>query len=1252
MLSRLYALFALGIATVLVAPSWALRFYVDGDPATGDDRRSVQSAQNPETPFRTITHALRIAHLVRQGRPHAISIAEGTYSPSTGETFPLVFADSDIYLETPVLGDPKDRHQKDKVVFDAEGLANFFRLQPSVEDFIIRDIDFFNGLDQQGGVVHCDSCTVAVVDNRFYNNNATQDGHILYARGGRVHFFNNLVHDNGQTDPDIPLLALYNTISDTTQKDHIRNNTFHANPAAPYISTAGNRTDINSNIFTASPGPVIRNASPADEPLVRYNLFWETAEPIYFSDQGDSIGIVRTLLDTTRLPPGPGIILPLYVLRDPDTLATVGQPYEFTIEIRGDQEAYSFTPVDIPAGAAADTLEDEGRLIWTPTDEQVGSHEIEILITQPDDQIAFIIYQVRVFTPEMFPDTTGLAQMDELEITQRDTADTVLALMELDALVSNFATEDDSLGHNLLIDPLYLNFSGLHFETQAGSPGRNAGDPNLPNTPTDPNDIGAQGGPRNARPPVPHDSTFTFSELEITSLPDSVAVEGQPFIYDPAIDAAAKIFLIDLIQGPPSMLAAFGTKPPITWTPTRADTGTYLVGITVFINAQPWEGRHYFSLRVKSSNASPLITSQPDTTAAEDTQYTYQLVATDDDGDPLAFQLTQGPPNMTVSPDGLIQWLPLQEDVGLVQVTVSVSNDQGAVQQQQFALTVQPTKQPTNDPPTIASAPDTVALEDEGYEYALGATDPDIDDILSYRLLVAPQGMDVDSLGVVRWQPDQADVGLHPITVQVLDQSNADTVQTFLLEVVQVDDPPTFTSQPDTTALEDGLYQYLATATDEEGTQLQFALAGPTGMNLVDAQLSWIPLQADVGRHVVTLTATDSSGQSASQAFELVVANVEDQPSIDARSPAAERVEASPGSSLDFSVQASDEDGDDLTYLWLVDGTPLEGADQFALTFAVPQDPVELTVQISDGKTAISALWTVGQLAPNGDFNDDGQVDFNDFFIFAGHFGTDNRQCDLDGNGLVDFTDFFEFAGLFGQPAAKPVPSTPPTAPGALALRLLPPVYGGDPNLIELRLSNSQTSPLRGYVLSFDLAPAQVRFAGYQPPADRQPLTWEVTNTPDQLVLAVGLPAGQPAFAADDLGTLLLNRLESGPSALRASEALIHTTDRTTYSAAVATLELPALPQTFVLYSAYPNPFNPETSLTFFTPYQSPVSLRVFDTLGRPVATLVDRVLNPGFHKTIWTGLDQTGRRVGTGTYLFELKTDRFRQVQKAVLLK
>lgn len=56
--------------------------------------------------------------------------------------------------------------------------------------------------------------------------------------------------------------------------------------------------------------------------------------------------------------------------------------------------------------------------------------------------------------------------------------------------------------------------------------------------------------------------------------------------------------------------------------------------------------------------------------------------------------------------------------------------------------------------------------------------------------------------------------------------------------------------------------------------------------------------------------------------------------------------------------------------------------------------------------------------ALSGDFDASGTVDFDDFFLFADHFGSGDRRYDLDGSGLVDFDDFFLFADYFGKTTA------------------------------------------------------------------------------------------------------------------------------------------------------------------------------------------------------------------------------------------
>jgi hypothetical protein len=94
------------------------------------------------------------------------------------------------------------------------------------------------------------------------------------------------------------------------------------------------------------------------------------------------------------------------------------------------------------------------------------------------------------------------------------------------------------------------------------------------------------------------------------------------------------------------------------------------------------------------------------------------------------------------------------------------------------------------------------------------------------------------------------------------------------------------------------------------------------------------------------------------------------------------------------------------------------------------------------------------------------------------------------------------------------------------------------------------------------------------------------------------------------------------------------------------------LPAEFALSQNYPNPFNPNTTIRFALPLSSLVNLRVYDVTGRMIRTLVTANQQAGYHRVVWDGMDDTGRPVASGVYLYELVAGDFRQVNKMILLK
>jgi hypothetical protein len=91
----------------------------------------------------------------------------------------------------------------------------------------------------------------------------------------------------------------------------------------------------------------------------------------------------------------------------------------------------------------------------------------------------------------------------------------------------------------------------------------------------------------------------------------------------------------------------------------------------------------------------------------------------------------------------------------------------------------------------------------------------------------------------------------------------------------------------------------------------------------------------------------------------------------------------------------------------------------------------------------------------------------------------------------------------------------------------------------------------------------------------------------------------------------------------------------------------PSLPRSFSLSQNYPNPFNPATTINFSLPAPSRVRLRVFDTLGREVATLADEPEPAGMNSVRFDGT-----RLSSGVYYYRIEAGSFAASKPMLLLK
>ena len=88
-------------------------------------------------------------------------------------------------------------------------------------------------------------------------------------------------------------------------------------------------------------------------------------------------------------------------------------------------------------------------------------------------------------------------------------------------------------------------------------------------------------------------------------------------------------------------------------------------------------------------------------------------------------------------------------------------------------------------------------------------------------------------------------------------------------------------------------------------------------------------------------------------------------------------------------------------------------------------------------------------------------------------------------------------------------------------------------------------------------------------------------------------------------------------------------------------------PNNFKLEQNYPNPFNPSTKISFAIPSKENVTLKIYNILGKEVATLVNGNLNSGNYSITWDASN-----VSSGIYFYTLKTNSFKETRKMVLMK
>jgi len=96
----------------------------------------------------------------------------------------------------------------------------------------------------------------------------------------------------------------------------------------------------------------------------------------------------------------------------------------------------------------------------------------------------------------------------------------------------------------------------------------------------------------------------------------------------------------------------------------------------------------------------------------------------------------------------------------------------------------------------------------------------------------------------------------------------------------------------------------------------------------------------------------------------------------------------------------------------------------------------------------------------------------------------------------------------------------------------------------------------------------------------------------------------------------------------------------------------PVIPTEFFLTQNYPNPFNDMTWIQYGLLRDSDVKIRIYDVMGREVATLVNGQMKAGYYTLPWLGRSAAGIPVSSGVYFCRIQAGDFVKTRKMTMVK
>ncbi|WP_080612418.1 putative Ig domain-containing protein [Shewanella xiamenensis] len=577
------------------------------------------------------------------------------------------------------------------------------------------------------------------------------------------------------------------------------------------------------------------------------------------------------------------------------TSATQDAAYSYTLVATDSDvgDSVTLSTVTLPSWLSFNAA--TGVLSGTPTNANVGSHAVVLRATDVDGLTAEQSFTIVVVNINDAPTISSTA----LTSATQDAAYSY-------TLVASDSDVGDSVTLSAVTLPSWLSFNAATGVLSGMPTNANVGSHAVVLRATDTDGLTAEQSFTIVVANV--NDAPTISSTALTSATQDAAYSYTLVATDSDVDDSLTLSAVTL----PSWLSFNAATGVLSGTPTNANVGSHAVVLRA-TDVDGLTAEQSFSIVVANVNDAPTISSTALTSATQDAAYSYTLVATDSDvGDSVTLSAITLPSWLSFNAaTGVLSGTPTNANVGSHAVLLRATDVDGLTAEQSFSIVVAN----VNDAPTISSMALTSATQDAAYSYTLVATDSDVGDSVTLSAVILPSWLSFNAAtGVLSGTPTNANVGSHAVVLRATDVDGLTIDQSFTIVVANVNDAPTISSTALTSATQDAAYSYTLVATDSDvGDSLTLSavtLPSWLSFNAATGVLSGTPTNANVGSHAVVLRATDVDGLTAEQSFSIVVANVNDAPTISSTALTS----ATQDAAYSYTLVASDSDvGDSVT---------------------------------------------------------------------------------------------------------------------------------------------------------------------------------------------------------------------------------------------------------------------------------------------------------------------------------------------------